>query len=71
MLLDEVAVLVEFLVGLCDHVLGIAVCGHVFDLVGHMAVQPVRIYDSNSRFTAVYGFQKEKGCFKPVKMFLS
>ena len=34
-------------------------------------VQPVRIYDSSSRFTAIYGFQKEKGCFKPVKMFLS
>ena len=36
--LDEVAVLVELLVGLGDHVLGIAIRGHVFDLVGHMTV---------------------------------
>ena len=37
-LLDEVAVLVELLVGLGDHVLDLAVSGHVDDLVGHMAV---------------------------------
>lgn len=51
---------------------GNALCADDFVFVQEEAfVQPVRIYDSNSRFTAVYGFQKEKGCFKPVKMFLS
>lgn len=51
---------------------GNALCVDDFVFVQEEAfVQPVRIYDSNSRFTAVYGFQKEKGCFKPVKMFLS
>lgn len=51
---------------------GNALCADDFVFVQEEAfVQQVRIYDSNSRFTAVYGFQKEKGCFKPVKMFLS
>ena len=51
---------------------GNALCADDFVFVQEEAfVQPVRIYDSNSRFTAVYRFQKEKGCFKPVKMFLS
>ena len=51
---------------------GNALCADDFVFVQEEAfVQLVRIYDSNSRFTAVYGFQKEKGCFKPVKMFLS
>ena len=60
LLLDEVAVLVEFLVGLCDHVLGIAVCGHVFDLVGHMAVDDltVRGLDEAERIDAAEGCQR-------------
>lgn len=51
---------------------GNALCADDFVFVQEeVFVQSVRIYDSNSHFTAVYGFQKEKGCFKPVKMFLS
>ena len=60
LLLDEVAVLVELLVGLCDDVLGIAVCGHVFDLVGHMAVDDltVRGLDEAERVDAAKGCQR-------------
>ena len=60
LLLDEVAVLVELLVGLCDDVLGIAVCGHVFDLVGHMAVDDltVRGLDEAERVDAAEGCQR-------------
>ncbi len=59
LLLDEIAVLVEFLVGLCDHVLGIAVSGHVLDLVGHMAVDDltVRGLDEAERVDAAEGSQ--------------
>ena len=60
LLLDEVAVIVELLVGLCDDVLGIAVCGHVFDLVGHMAVDDltVRGLDEAKRVDATEGCQR-------------
>ena len=57
--LDEVAVLVELLVGLGDHVLGIAIRGHVFDLVGHMTVDDlaVRGLDEAERVDAAEGCQ--------------
>ena len=57
---DEVAVLVELLVGLRDDVLGFAVGGHVDDLVGHMAVDDlaVRGFDEAERVDAAEGRQR-------------
>ena len=60
LLLDEVAVLVELLVGLGDDVLGIAVCGHVLDFVGDVAVDDltVRGLDETERVDASEGCQR-------------
>lgn len=32
---------------------------------------PVRIYDKDGSFSAIYKYQQDKGVFRPVKMFLS
>lgn len=32
--------------------------------------QPVRVYDADGKFAAIYRYNKEKQCFCPVKMFL-
>lgn len=32
---------------------------------------PVRVYDKDRVFTAVYGYREEENCFKPIKMFLT
>ena len=35
-----------------------------------MEQKPIRIYDEKDHFIGIYEFQKDRGNFKPVKVFM-